>query len=115
MPPPTPTLTYTRLHRAFMDAASRCGVTPTTVRVLLAVHDRGGTVKSLELYDDLGGEGSRVRHALLEAYDAGLADGTGPGGGRRKRGNAVDVQLTPTGRALLTGVLEAVQGLEAAA
>lgn len=103
------TLTYSRLHAAMTAAGREAGVGPFTVRVLLAVHEHheqhGTAPDTGDLEQMLGGEGSAIRRALIDAYDRGLAIGVGPDGGRRKRGSRTRVTLDEAGERVVRAAL----------
>lgn len=111
----TRTEAYTRMHRALMVVSREFGQEPHLARVLLAVHEVGGGdgATTDQLYDALGVEpGSQTTHAaqtrraLVKAYEADLALGTGPHGGPRKKGSNTLVRLTFDGARLVQRVLD---------
>lgn len=110
------TLTYTRMHTAFRDAAHRHGLLAHDVRVLLAIYEcttDGSKVASdriEELLAETGTSASIVRRSLGTLYEGGLVTGTSPRGGPRTRGLRTVLSLTVVGREAALAVVEACQG-----
>jgi DNA-binding MarR family transcriptional regulator len=110
----TLTRRYSRVHRAIREGAKSAGVRPTTIRVLLALEERGGEVTGHDaLAMDLSMDGGDVREGLSALYRAGLAE-------RKRVARGVDegrgakpahVKLTQAGR-LLAGQVRAAAGVK---
>lgn len=94
------TATYTRIHDAFQTIAAEERIQPTSMRMVVAIAEHGGSATSDELeaaFNDLTG-GSQIRRALLTLYSSGHAIGLARTGGRRRRGVRTRVTLTDKGR-----------------
>jgi hypothetical protein len=94
------TAEYTAIHQAIAEEGKRVGVKPFCIRVLLAVHERGGEATTLEIEEDLKADDAAVRRAVLALYSKKLARGCGVDGGPRRPGVRTVVQLTDEGRAV---------------
>jgi hypothetical protein len=94
------TADYTRTHLAIAVEAKGASVDPFCVRVLLALHDCGGSASTAELEDDLASDGAAVRRALLALYPRKLAMGAGADGGPRRPGVRTVATLTDDGRSI---------------
>lgn len=93
-------------RRAFLDTAQENATSPTHCRIALAVHGAGPDgLTTQELEDHLLIEGSTVRRALGDLYEAEFAIGRGVDGGRRRQGVVTQVTLTDRGRVLAREIL----------
>lgn len=92
------TATYTRLHLAISCAAEH--LFPMDVRLLVALRDAGGELRSDVLTEVLGCDSTSVRRSLQILYRHSLADGRGSDGGARRPGIRTLVSLTPAGETI---------------
>lgn len=95
---------YTRINDTFRAIAEENDLLPTDVRVLVAIRDQGGDVRSNDLSTALAllgtAQETTVRRALGTLYARQLAEGFGPGDGPRKPGYRTRIVLTDAGRAI---------------
>lgn len=94
------TATYARLHGALAGVAEARTLFLMDVRVLVALREAGGSLRSDVLTETLECDSTAVRRALQTLYRRKLADGRGSDGGARRPGIRTLVSLTPDGEAL---------------
>lgn len=110
----TATATYGRFHDALLSIAHEHGLVPFDVRMLVALHERGGEGRSDELERDMVVEGSAIRRSSLTLRKARLVTADAGHGTRRpKRGVRARYELTPAGRAIAVRVLDQAADREA--
>jgi hypothetical protein len=102
------TKAYSVLHETFDRVASAEGIAPFECRVLLAIHECGGSARTDQLEALLRGRngGSQVRRSLLRLYDTGHATGAATDGGVRRRGIRSRATLTDRGRKAVQAIAE---------
>lgn len=91
---------YSALHRALVDVARRRDLAPMDIRVLVALHERGGAATSEEIEQDLLCEGSAVRRSWLVLRESSYVFTSGIDGGRARQGVRTQLTLTAIGRGL---------------
>jgi hypothetical protein len=101
------TRAYSQLHRALVDAARTEHLTPTDVRLLVAIHERGGQARTDELAADLCCEGTAVRRSV-GALRGFWLKASAEGGGKTRPGVQTVLTLTTAGRRLVERVAEEV-------
>lgn len=94
------TVTYSRLHAAFLEAAEVFDVEPMVARLALAIAEDGNAARTDDLARVLGCPESMVRRAVLRLYGRDLAVGLAVDGGPRRPGKRTVVRLTQEGRRL---------------
>ena len=105
----TATEQYTRMHNALALVAADEGLRPFEVRVLVALHEAGGSLRSDELVARLadGKGGSQVRRSLGPLYARVYATGGGSDGGPRRPGTLSQITLSGRGIGVARRVLNA--------
>ena len=107
----TATETYSRLHEALSDEAASIGLTPWDVRILLALHERGGEGRTDELEGELLCCSSQIRRSSLPLRAARfITADAGKGTRAPKRGTRARLVLTAKGRVSAQRVLAAAYG-----
>jgi hypothetical protein len=121
----TATVRYTRMHNALTAGATRAGIPMHSVRVLVAVADRGGEATTREVTGDIvsvrdlaagpanasqSTTGAMVRRAVLTLRSHGFAAATVPSPLERGLGRSTIVTLTDAGRVLAREVLRDAEG-----
>jgi hypothetical protein len=121
----TATVRYTRMHNALTAGASRAGVPMHSVRVLVAVADRGGEATTREVTGDVASArelaagranasqsttAAMVRRAVSVLRDHELLVTTPLSAAERGSGESMTVTLTDTGRVLAGEVLRDSEG-----
>jgi hypothetical protein len=121
----TATERYTRMHNALHAGAARAGVPMHSVRVLVAVADRGGEATTREITGDIASVRDRadrganasqsttaamVRRAVATLRDHELLVTTPLSGAERGRGESMTVTLTDAGREFAGEVLRDAEG-----
>lgn len=101
----TLTSTYTATHLALRTVATKSELGMLSVRILLALAERGGEATTGDLIMDTAGSrsnapGGDVRRSLTVLYRRGLAAGEATRGGPRTQGVMTVVRLTGDGRRL---------------
>ena len=108
----TTTEAYSRTHHALACAARENGLTPTDVRVLVALHDRGGEGRTGELYEEMFDEGTMIRRASLALRKRRfIAVRAADGSPRPKRGVQAVYRLTARGETValrVRAILDAI-------
>jgi hypothetical protein len=113
------------MHNALHAGASRAGVLMHSVRVLVAVADRGGEATTRQVTGDIASArdvaagpanasqnttAAMVRRAVAMLRDHGLLVTTPLSAPERGRGESMTVTMTDTGRALADEVLRDARG-----
>lgn len=112
----TLTASYARTHDAFLSVAQDTGLKPFDVRVLVALHDRGGSGRTDHLEREMWDGGPAIRRSSLTLRTRGLirAD-AGEGTSRPKRGVRARYTLTAKGRGYAQRLLALVTEMDVAA
>ncbi len=101
----TVTLDYSRVHRAFIDVAKAWpGVEAFEVRLLVALHEAGGTAKEVDLRDEMAVYVEAVQRSARKLRAAGYIarHGTVP--------SPVTARLLRPGRVVAEQALAAIRG-----
>lgn len=103
----TVTASYSVAHDVLRETARRQRLVLFDIRLLLAIHERGGVGRTDELALELSGDAAGVRRSSLALRATGLirAD-AGPGTSRTKRGTRARLVMTGDGAALAREVLD---------
>src|SRR5262245_54789271 len=111
------TETYSHAHEAFEVVARANDMAPFDMRLLVAIHERGGEARTDELEVDLQACGSAIRRSYPNLWVRGLlkAD-AGEGTFRPKRGVNTRLTLKASGTRLAVAAIDrANERLEVAA
>ncbi len=109
----TATLTYGRIHNALRSTAGVLQTVPMNVRVLVALHERGGAATTDELTADLHANATAVRRAAGELYVRGWARGMGVDGGPRREGVRSRLELSAEGECVARSFFAHLEGTAA--
>jgi hypothetical protein len=88
---------YGRVHEAFLATAAHESITPSDVRLLVALLERGGTGDSFEVQQETYMNPTQVRRSSLNLRHRGLIHATSPDGGETRPGQRVQMELTAAG------------------
>lgn len=99
------TETYGTVHNVLLNASATYGVKPHSLRMLLAIAERGGTFEgaSHKYVGALGSNATTIRRSSLELRAAGLITSTS------KRGVGMRLALTLKGRDLSAAMLREIR------
>lgn len=101
----TRTAVYSETHRAILLAARERNLRPYEVRLLLALHDRGGSGRTDQLEEDLcEDQGTAIRRASIKLRSRRFISGAAAdGSGQIKRGVRMSFVLTKRGHRCPSG------------